>query len=269
MRSIIIILFVLWTNSILKCQVSYAITNKYYDNFYYHGEGGCFAFDEAAESTLIDSFLLEDEYLHLEVLNIYSNLAVFAEDEDGYFLPYDTEEFTLYEDLVGDEISAYDLNEYHFDIKDIPQRFIDTIQIIRRKSSEMLIEKRRPIKKNEELYVEAPLDFIQVLVLNAKGRSHKKYKGHSVSIEIEFRDGDIISKNLKREVLCPGLIDAYLINELNHRLVSLEYLPKKRRLSFGPEIKNAVFSFQKESGIPVGFIDRKTLKLLGLDWDEF
>ena len=71
-----------------------------------------------------------------------------------------------------------------------------------------------------------------------------------------------------QEVLCSSEVNSYTIGQIQHALYDRGYNPGPIDNAMGKKTKTALIQFQKRNGLPVGQLDLKTLKALGLNYDS-
>lgn len=119
-------------------------------------------------------------------------------------------------------------------------------------------------------------DCIQVVEIPAEfgTRSMRKLASPAAtkSIEIPAEYTTITKRNLVkkggftewREVLCSDNVTSYTIRQIQQALKDRGYTPGPVDNVLGSQTKAALTKFQKDNGLPVGQLDMKTLKQLGV-----
>lgn len=264
MKTILLLAIFVGTLSPLIAQLDLVDNKTIYDQYYFDNGEKCFAFSETTESVLIDSFVLKNHHLELNVLRNQSGVSNFLINESGLYLPYVLTDGTRYYDHLKLSLTQDELKNFFARIDFIPSHLIDTIQIIRKKASGMWQSKTDAHGTPVNCLLNTPIEFIELRLLKSNLEGSQAYTNGNINTKIEFREGDLVARHLKRQVICPEKVDSKLIVQINKRLIKLGHLDKKRRTSYYPEVKNALIQFQIDQKIPSGYIDAVTLKKLDI-----
>lgn len=179
-------------------------------------------------------------------------------DENGdYYLPYGKRE------RMAQEKIEY-IKETKTDV--IPIEQLESIFIYRNNPSVQWVETPRHKQSNDpnvkvHCYVNKPYEELLFTSLKSPLDSSLLTK-----VYIEFRTGDRINKYQRNKIICPNKINSILIQQLNHRLIDLGYLSDVSRKKIIPEIRAALYEFQEDNLLTIGFVDEETLAALNIEY---
>jgi len=273
--------FILFIFSFLAMNAQIQLVNKkgYYDGFFYQEGKVCYTYEFRSDTVLLNDFLISDNYLNIPVIKYKSNLKNCVQDSNLYYLPYEHDEESHFEDIPyeylieGDNTEEYYIDGYNTEesltkYNTIPIERIKEIDIIRNKESIVPLQFKKDDGKSAFGYSEVPFEFISLKILDKVASESNLYNDQVVSVNIEFYDDDIIGMGLKKKLICPENINRSLISSLNESLVSFGYLEDKKRVSYMREIKNALVEFQKEFSLMQGYLDYETLEMLDIEFER-
>lgn len=287
----------------LFAQVHINKPKNYYEKFHFGYHEKIYTYYEDYLSYLVDSTLLYNNYLDLDVLNISKNVKNFYQDEEGIFLPDEIED---YENAIGfwsnlrfDDDSMYILiyrtfnedgeivnteksrragvfysrdpdsyyDSYDFDllVDSIPNSLLDTILIVRNPPVDYsLIDELEQSNVSHGYYEE-----IELITLDMANPNSEKYLDLLVEVQVELYEGDLLSRNLAlmREVVNPHRITNKMIQRMSISLQELGYLSGSAN-RYVPDIRNAITELQLDHNLPVGFLDQKTFEVLNLEFTD-
>lgn len=251
MIRLFILLFIICfvTNSTIA-QIFIHQPNAYYEFPYLEDGDGCHYFSMETDSSLLNFNNEFDGYIDLEIFDIRKNMLYFNQDEDDfYYCSYENEKKTK----VGNR------RPYTSGNKKKPGlvKYYDTIYVLRNNPTLDYNPTRRRGGTNTKEFPFEPIELIT---------SFSDHVQESlINVQVEFREGDIISRKGKFKIICPYNIKADIIIELNKKLIKIGYLSNKKRGIYQEEIRDALYEFQEDKNMVIGFIDQETIDALKLD----
>ena len=273
MKLFILFLFCLLHNGI-SAQIRIVDLDEYYEGDYFPSEGYCQTYDFTPDTSYINLIEYDGKkYAEVYTLPGIEKVDGVEEVDDYFVFPYDMQAKIPEQFFYKSEEEEYETFKYAES-----ENLLDTIYFIRKQRSSyvptnhcgqrhwvyfpIISEEEKRLysghgfcfKKNQELpiiIVKNPTDF-----------------AFSQRLLVEYKDGDIFSSTISREILCPKQITRSIIWQLSAKLTELGYLDKKDRMTFVPEVRDALWAFQEDNNLKVGFVDRETLLLLGITYPE-
>ncbi|MEM9544952.1 MAG: peptidoglycan-binding domain-containing protein [Bacteroidota bacterium] len=250
MNKPILICFCLLFHSLpVLTQVFMHQPSLYYEYPFMEDGQGCHYYDLQTDESLIHKNPEFDDYIDLKIVDCKSNLSFFETDDDGFrFCAYDRENI----------LSSYEIrSSSYYRRSSMFKQSYDTIYIIRQQEIE--VYDSTP-KRGGSPYKDFPYEPIELIT-----SFDKNMQESLLDVQVEFRKGDIISKTGKVKIMCPYNISNLVIKELNKKLIKIGYLSNKSRGKYQGALRDALYEFQRDNNLNVGFIDQKTINALDLN----
>lgn len=213
------------------------VTKPTYDYPYHKEKGYCLGEAELN----IDKYIYE-----ITEDSIYFRSPITLRD---FLMDKDEEEFVYYLLDASEELASYELG--------FRERLFFPIHQI---DNKIFIQRSLPRCKLIKVLELKPLDGnFPALVSDT---NHEFYKLKAIANDPEFT----YDSYALHRVVCQTNITSRVIQEVSEKLESEGYLDDEIS-EFNEELKNALYEFQFDNNLPIGFLDVETLNLLGF-WEN-
>ena len=250
MIRLITLLFFCFLLNIGTAQLFLHQPNLYYEYPYFEDGDGCYYLSVETDSSLLSYNKEFEAYIDLKIFDLQINMKYFTEDDDGYYYcPYEREnkkDIKRSKAYVSKAQESHSLSHYY-----------DTIYVIRNEPSDAYNPTRRRGGDNTKEF-----SFESIPLITSFS---KEVQDKLINVQMEFREGDVITGEGKLKVVCPYSITVDVIKEVNSKLIKVGYLSNKKRGKYHGAIRDALYEYQVDNNMVVGFIDQETIKALKLD----
>lgn len=221
----------------------------YYEYPFLVDRDGCYFYAMETDESLLHFNKEFEGYIDLKILNLQHNLIYFETDDDGFkFCPYDRERKRRV---------SYLSKRYRPEDKVPNEHLYDTIYVLR---NEPVKTNRMSRQRRLGAQEEYPYEAIPLITSFAP-----EMKDSLIDVQVEFRENDFITRLGKQYILCPSRIRPEVIKAVNRALIKEGYLSDKKRGKYHGEIREALYDFQEDNGLYIGFLDKKTIRVLNID----
>ncbi len=249
-------------------QLVFESSSNYYEGDYDKYKGQCYCKSFKVDSSFLTSFVLEN-YITLNVVATWENLWPFRYNEDDFLvLPYEVpgeDAQGVYSELNKEQ------DKWLLDFStDNP--LLDTVYVLRNQSSIYWYdgETHEPLGAGSK---RVDYDYVNMY---SRTKPYQEFRFSVLkdtanfpyfrTVHIEFHEGDGVNRLGNRKIICPEKIKVALIERMNDRLIEMGYLTNEKRRKFLPEVREALFQFQEDYNLEVGYVDQQTLDYLDINW---